>query len=230
MPIGKAALRRDGADLTIIAYGTMAHFAVEAADVLAGLGAALRDVSLPRARWANPAYYLVATSEASSNLARFDGIRYGRPVPATNLLEHYLSTRGDGFGDEAKRRILLGTFALSAGYYDAYYLKALRARTLLREDFERVFGEVDVLVGPTTPFPPYRLGESADDPMKLWLCDVLTTPANLAGIPALSIPCGRDGDGMPVGLQIHGPALGEARVLRVATAYQDATSFHEATP
>ncbi len=204
---------------------------IEAAQkTLEALGATLVPLSLPHTQYAIPAYYLVATSEASSNLARFDGVRYGNRQKAKDLEDLYLETRGKGFGEEAKRRILLGVFCLSAGYYDAYYLKALKVRTLLRQDFEKAFAEVDVIIGPTTPFPPFRLGESEADPMQLYLCDLLTAPANLAGIPGLSLPCGFDEDGLPVGLQILGPALGDETILRVAEAFENATDFHSKLP
>ncbi len=204
---------------------------IEAAQkTLEGLGATLVPLRLPHTEYAIPAYYLVATSEASSNLARFDGIRYGNRQPADNLEDLYLETRGKGFGEEAKRRILLGVFCLSAGYYDAFYLKALKVRTLLRQDFEQAFQDVDVIIGPTTPFPPFRIGENEADPMQLYLCDLLTAPANLAGIPGLSVPCGFDDDGLPVGLQLLGPALGDGRILRVAEAFENATAFHTKLP
>jgi aspartyl-tRNA(Asn)/glutamyl-tRNA(Gln) amidotransferase subunit A len=204
---------------------------IEAAQqTLSALGATLIPLHLPHTEYAIPAYYLVATSEASSNLARFDGVRYGNRMEADNLEDLYLETRGKGFGEEAKRRILLGVFCLSAGYYDAYYLKALKVRTLLRQDFEKAFAEVDVIVGPTTPIPPFRIGETEADPMQLYLCDLLTAPANLAGIPGLSIPCGFDPNGLPVGLQILGPTLGDERILRVAEAFENATDFHTQLP
>ncbi|HHI80854.1 MAG TPA: Asp-tRNA(Asn)/Glu-tRNA(Gln) amidotransferase subunit GatA [Planctomycetes bacterium] len=204
---------------------------IEAAQkTLAQLGADLIPIQLPHTEYAIPAYYLVATSEASSNLARFDGVRYGKRQKAGNLEDLYLETRGKGFGEEAKRRILLGVFCLSAGYIDAYYVKALKVRTLLRRDFEEAFTKVDVIIGPTTPYPPFRIGESEADPMKLYLCDLLTAPANLAGIPGLSVPCGLDEDGLPVGLQILGPALGDARILQVAEAFENATDFHKQAP
>ena len=204
---------------------------VEAAQkTLTQLGASLVPIQLPHTQYAIPAYYLVGTSEASSNLARFDGVRYGNRQKADNLEDLYLETRGRGFGEEAKRRILLGVFCLSAGYIDAYYVKALKVRTLLRQDFEKAFAEVDVIIGPTSPFPPFRIGENEADPMKLYLCDLLTAPANLAGIPGLSVPCGFDEDGLPVGLQILGPALGDARILQVAEAFENATNFHKQTP
>ncbi len=202
----------------------------EAIDTMSSLGAEVRPVALPHAEHAIAAYYLVATSEASSNLSRFDGIRYGNRVPATDLRTHYIETRSAGFGEEAKRRILLGGFALSSGYYDAYYKKALQVRTLIRRDFEAAFADVDVIVGPTTPLAAFTIGDSIDDPLSLWLCDLLTTPANLAGIPAVSIPCGFDDDGMPVGLQLQGPALGDAKLLAAATTFQRATTFHDQRP
>ncbi|MFQ5506423.1 MAG: Asp-tRNA(Asn)/Glu-tRNA(Gln) amidotransferase subunit GatA [Planctomycetota bacterium] len=202
----------------------------EALAVLEELGAEPVELRLPGTRHAIATYYLLATSECSSNLARFDGVRYGFRSASGYLEEQYRSTRGRGFGVEAKRRILLGTFCLSAGYYDAYYKKALEMRGLLRRDFARAFHEIDVIVGPTTPIPPYELGAAVDDPCAMYRCDLLTVPANLAGVPALSVPCGFDASGMPVGLQILGPALGEDRILRVGAAYQRATSFHRARP
>ncbi len=171
-------------------------------------------------RYAVPAYYLVANSEASSNLARFDGLRYGPGAGAPDLLSTYTATRGRLFGEEVKRRILLGTFALSSGYHDAYYLKALRVRRLFIEAFQEAFRNVDFIAGATSPIPAFALGEKIDDPVTMYQCDVLTIPASLAGLPAVSVPCGRTPQGLPVGLQIIGPALADARVLSCAFAFE----------
>ncbi len=201
----------------------------DAVAVLEAAGAKTTPVSLPNTRHAIACYYLVATAEASSNLARFDGARYGRRAEgAADLREMYERSRSEGFGTEVKRRILLGTFVLSAGYYDAYYKKAQQVRTLLRRDFERAFEGCDVLLTPTAPEPAFRIGEKAD-PLSMYLSDVYTVSANLAGLPGLSMPCGL-ADGLPVGVQILGPPLADARVLRTAHAYQRLTDHHEATP
>lgn len=184
------------------------------------LGAVIDQVSLPSLELALPAYYLIAPSEASSNLARFDGVRYGYRAPGQeDMIEMYRQTRGKGFGDEVKRRIMLGTYALSAGYYDAYYGQALKVRTKIVEDFNAAFTGFDVLVSPTAPTTAFKLGEKLDDPWQMYLSDICTIPVNLAGIPALSVPCGLH-EGLPVGLQIVGPALGEMMVLQVAYAFE----------
>ena len=198
---------------------------------LEGLGAEVREVSLPHVRYANPAYVLVSAAEASSNLARYDGIHCGRRVadPA-DLIDLYARSRAEGFGAEVKRRILIGTFVLSSGYYDAFYRKALQVRSLVRRDFERVFADVDAVVGPTSPVPAFPIGERMDDPMKLYAVDVLTVPANLAGLPAISLPCGSTRDGLPIGLQVHGRALEDDVVLRLAAAYQSSTDHHARAP
>jgi aspartyl-tRNA(Asn)/glutamyl-tRNA(Gln) amidotransferase subunit A len=195
---------------------------MEAAARLEGAGAAIDEVRLPLTRFAVPTYYLVATAEASSNLARYDGVRYGRRSGAGGGLQSmYRATRGSGFGDEVKRRIMLGTYALSTGYYDAYYGKAQRARTLLRREFDGVFGGgVEVLLTPTTPTPAFRLGEKIDDPLAMYLSDVFTTTANLAGLPALSVPVGRSTGGLPIGAQLLGPAFAEASLLRAGAAIE----------
>jgi aspartyl-tRNA(Asn)/glutamyl-tRNA(Gln) amidotransferase subunit A len=180
-------------------------------------GATLKPVELPHEKYAVPTYYVVATAEASSNLARYDGVRYGfRSERQDDLAGMYANTRSEGFGDEVKRRILLGTFVLSAGYYDAYYGRAQCVRTLLCNDFARAFADVDVLVGPTAPSTAFAIGEKADDPLAMYLSDVFTVTANLAGLPGISVPCGHDAGGLPVGLQILGPALGEGKILRLA--------------
>lgn len=195
------------------------------------IGATIVDVSLPHTRFAIPAYYLIANSEASSNLARYDGVEYGlRRSGDKDLDTMYLDTRTEGFGDEVKLRILLGTFCLCSGYYDDYYLAATRVRTLIRRDFERAYESCDVLATPTSPCPAFRLGEKVDDPLQMYLCDVLTTPANLAGVPGISVPCGTNAAGLPVGLQLLGPVLGEERVFQAAAAYQRATEHHLAEP
>ena len=196
--------------------------AVEAAiQKLASLGCEIVEVSLPHTKYAIPAYYLVATAEASSNLARFDGVRYGyRAKGARTLAEMYRRSRDGGFGAEVKRRIMLGTYALSAGYYDAYYLKAQRVRTLLTSDFVEAFKKVDVIVGPTSPTPAFKLGEKVDDPLAMYLADIYTVTANLAGIPGVSIPVGNSKENLPIGMQIFGKHFAEGTILRVAHAYE----------
>ncbi len=187
-----------------------------AIETLAELGAEIVEVSLPHSETGLPVYYLIAPAEASANLARFDGIRYGYRAKARTLEELYFRTRGEGFGPEVKRRIMLGTYALSAGYYDAYYRKAQQVRTLIRRDFDRAFEQVDVIVGPTSPVTAFRLGERTDDPLQMYLADIFTLSQALAGIPALSLPCGFDEAGLPIGLQIAAPVLQEAAMFRVA--------------
>ncbi|HEC35468.1 MAG TPA: Asp-tRNA(Asn)/Glu-tRNA(Gln) amidotransferase subunit GatA [Anaerolineae bacterium] len=205
--------------------------AVRAAlDQLADLGAEVIEVSLPHTDYALPAYYLIAPAEASANLARYDGVRYGLRVEQPTLEATYEATRGQGFGPEVKRRIMLGTYALSAGYYDAYYLKAQKVRTLIKQDFDRAFEQVDVIVAPTTPTTAFRLGEKVDDPIQMYLSDVFTLAANLAGICGVSLPCGFDGEGLPIGMQVMGPAFGEETILRVAHAYEQATQWHKRRP
>lgn len=201
-----------------------------AVDTLAGLGAEMMAVSLPHSEIALPAYYLIAPAEASANLARFDGIRYGYRAEAETLEELYARTRGEGFGAEVKRRLMLGTYALRAGYYDAYYLKAQQARTLIRQDFEAAFAQVEVIIGPTSPVTAFPLGERVSDPLRMYLADIFTLPQALAGLPALSLPCGFDADGLPIGLQLTAPALEEGRLLRVAYAYEQATPWHTRRP
>ncbi len=186
-------------------------------DELEGAGARLVPVDLPHEKYAVPTYYVVAAAEASSNLARYDGVRYGfRAEGESDLAAMYADTRSGGFGAEVKRRILLGTFVLSAGYYDAYYGRAQCVRTLLRNDFQRAFADVDVVIGPTTPSTAFAVGEKVDDPLAMYLNDVFTVTANLTGLPGISVPCGHDAAGLPIGLQIIGPALGEHTILRMA--------------
>ena len=195
------------------------------------MGFDIVDVSLPHTRYAIAAYYVVATAEASSNLARFDGVHYGhRTSKKTDMVNMYSVSREEGFGDEAKRRIMLGTYALSSGYYDAYYLKALKVRRLVKGDFDEAWKKVDAVVCPTAPTTAFKVGERVDDPLSMYLSDVFTTPASLAGIPGISIPCGFDGKGLPVGLQIMAPNLKESRLFRIARAFQRETDFHLSLP
>ncbi|MGG3624346.1 Asp-tRNA(Asn)/Glu-tRNA(Gln) amidotransferase subunit GatA [Bacillus gobiensis] len=203
---------------------------LEALRVLEGLGATWEEVSLPHSKYALATYYLLSSSEASANLARFDGIRYGyRSDNADNLIELYKQTRSEGFGEEVKRRIMLGTFALSSGYYDAYYKKAQKVRTLIKKDFEDVFENYDVIIGPTTPTPAFKIGEKTSDPLTMYANDILTIPVNLAGVPGISVPCGFT-NGLPLGLQIIGKHFDEKTVYRVAHAFEQATDHHKAKP
>jgi len=195
------------------------------------LGASCQEASLPTLKHALPAYYLIAMSEASSNLARYDGLRYGYQTKDadSDWSTVYSKDRQVGFGAEVRRRIILGTYALSAGYYNRYYLKALRIRTLIRRDFEAAFKEFDVLVGPTMPTPPFRVGEKIQDPLALYMCDVLTVPANLAGLPAISIPCGFSG-ALPIGMQITAPPFHEDLILRVSYTFEQNTTHKDQKP
>ena len=198
---------------------------------LASLGAVVEDVSLPHTEYAVPAYYLIATAEASSNLARYDGTRYGLRVDrGEGLLDMYQQTRAQGFGPEVKRRIMLGTYALSAGYYDAFYLKAQKVRTLIRRDFARVFARCQAIVTPTAPTTAFRLGEKVTDPLEMYLSDIFTIAVNLAGLPAVVLPCGVDRGGMPIGLQIIGRPFDELTVLQTAYAYEQSTDWHRRAP
>jgi aspartyl-tRNA(Asn)/glutamyl-tRNA(Gln) amidotransferase subunit A len=201
----------------------------EAVQTLRHLGATVEEVSLPHTHYALSTYYVVSPAEAMANLARYDGVRYGLSVPGEDIWRMYASTRGAGFGTEVKRRILLGTFALSSGYYDAYYRKAQEVRTLVRRDFEAVFSKYDALVAPTTPGTAFKIGERTDDPLEMYLSDVYTVPANMAGICSVSIPVGLS-DGLPVGMQVLGKPLDEGLVLRIADAFQHETDFHTAAP
>lgn len=203
---------------------------LDALAVLEKQGATWEEVSLPHSKYALATYYLLSSSEASANLARFDGVRYGYRTPnAENLIEMYKKTRAEGFGEEVKRRIMLGTFALSSGYYDAYYKKAQKVRTLIKQDFENVFEKYDVIVGPTTPTPAFKIGENIADPLTMYANDILTIPVNLAGVPAISVPCGFD-KGLPLGLQIIGRHFDESTVYKVAHAFEQATEFHKQRP
>jgi len=202
----------------------------KALKTLAGLGAELVEVSLPHTGYGVATYYVLAVAEASSNLARYDGVKYGFRGEGKNLLEMYAATRTQGFGPEVRRRIMLGTYALSAGYYDAYYRKASQVRTLIRRDFEGAFQECDLLATPVSPTPAFRLGEKTADPLTMYLSDIFTISANLAGIPGISVPCGFSGGGLPIGLQLMGPPFGEAALLQAAYAFEQATDFHKSKP
>jgi len=202
---------------------------------LKSLGAQEKQVSLSHTQYAVEVYYIIATAEASSNLARFDGVQYGyrakdKGLSTKNLIEMYKQTRGEGFGQEAKRRIMLGTFVLSHGYYDAYYLRALKVRTLIKQDFDKVFENFDCIVTPTSPTPAFKIGEKIEDPLKMYLSDIYTISANLAGVPAMSIPCGFTKKGLPVGLQIIAKPFGEEMLFKVAHAYEQATEWHKQKP
>ena len=194
------------------------------------IGAKIEEISLPHTEYAVAVYYVVATAEASSNLARYDGMRFGHRADAKDLTETYMISRDEGFGSELKRRIMLGTYVLSAGYYDAYYLKAQRVRTLIKKDFDIAFKSCDAIVTPTAPTTAFKIGEKINDPLRMYLSDIYTISINLAGLPALSLPCGFDGDGMPIGLQIIGEHFDEATVLRTAYAYEQATEWHLKKP
>ncbi|MDY7031369.1 MAG: Asp-tRNA(Asn)/Glu-tRNA(Gln) amidotransferase subunit GatA [Thermodesulfobacteriota bacterium] len=195
------------------------------------LGVVCKKVSLPHTEYAVAAYYLVAPAEASSNLARYDGVKYGYRAPeAAGLMDMYVNTRSEGFGQEVKRRIMLGTYALSAGYYDAYYKKASQVRTLIKCDFDEVFKECDVIITPTVPTPAFEIGEKREDPLKMYLLDIYTIPANLAGIPGISIPCGFSKKGLPIGLQLLGRHFDEATLLKVAHSFEQNTDYHLKRP
>lgn len=237
-PDWHAALRQDPRGLRVgvvretfgngVAPGVAAAVR-EALRALEGLGLAVEEMALPTLEVALPAYYLLAPAEASANLARYDGMRYGLRVAGADLLDTYRQTRREGFGQEVKRRIMLGTYALSAGYYDAYYLRAQKVRTLVVRDFERAFARVDVVAMPVAPTPAFAIGERAADPLQMYLADVFTIPVNLAGLPGLALPCGF-ADGLPVGLQLVGRPFDEATLLRVGHAYQQATGWHRRRP
>jgi aspartyl-tRNA(Asn)/glutamyl-tRNA(Gln) amidotransferase subunit A len=208
-------------------------------DVLRSTGATLVDIDLPHAKYAIPVYYLVCTAEASSNLARYDGVKYGyrSSDSSQGLKTMYSKTRDEGFGAEVKRRIMLGTYVLSAGYYDAFYLKAQQVRTLLKQDYEHAFESVDVVVMPTSPIPPFKLGEKTDDPLQMYLADIFTVSVNLVGLPGISVPCGlvdAVGPGgttrLPIGLQFVGKMFDEATILRVADAFEHATEWSRQLP
>jgi aspartyl-tRNA(Asn)/glutamyl-tRNA(Gln) amidotransferase subunit A len=195
------------------------------------LGAEIIEVSLPHTRYAVPTYYILAPAEASSNLARYDGVRYGYRSPnAKNLSEVYKKSRSEGFGAEVKRRIMLGTYVLSAGYYDAYYLKAQKVRTLIRQDFESAFEKVDVLLTPTSPTPAFKIGAKTDDPIQMYLSDIFTINVNLAGLPGMSLPCGMSSQGLPIGMQLISGYFQEEKIFHAAYAYEQATEWHQKRP
>jgi aspartyl-tRNA(Asn)/glutamyl-tRNA(Gln) amidotransferase subunit A len=206
--------------------------AVRAAlQVYAGLGATIKEISLPHSRYAVATYYLVATAEASSNLARYDGVHYGhRAAEYRDLIDMVARSRAEGFGAEVKRRIMLGTFALSSGYIDAYYLKALKVRRLIKQDFDRAFAECDVVIGPTYPTAAFKIGERANDPLAMYLADLYTISCNLAGLPGISIPCGFTKSKLPIGLQILAAPFEEEKLLRVAHMYEQQTDWHMRRP
>lgn len=206
--------------------------AVQAAvDLLRAEGARLAEVHLPHMKYAVACYYLIAASEASSNLARYDGVHYGhRTKNPQDIFDLYIASRGEGLGDEVKRRVMLGTFALSSGYYDAYYRKALKVRTLIKRDFEQAFESVDVIASPVAPSTAFGIGEKSSDPLQMYLSDIYTISANLAGICAISVPCGFDPRGLPIGMQLMGPAFGEAKLLAAAHQFQQRTGFHTPAP
>jgi aspartyl-tRNA(Asn)/glutamyl-tRNA(Gln) amidotransferase subunit A len=202
----------------------------EAIDKFKSLGAVMHQVSLPHTEYAVPVYYIIATAEASSNLARFDGVQYGYRAKSDSLLQMYKATRAEGFGQEAKRRILLGTFALSHGYYDAYYLRALKVRSLIKQDFDRAFQEFDCILAPTSPTAAFKIGERTEDPLKMYLSDIYTISVNLAGIPAISVPCGFTKQGLPVGLQIMAKPFNEELLFKSAHAFEQSTDWHKIKP
>jgi aspartyl-tRNA(Asn)/glutamyl-tRNA(Gln) amidotransferase subunit A len=202
----------------------------EALQTLAGLGAEIVELSLPHSEYAVAAYYILAVAEASSNLARYDGVKYGFRAEGQNLLNMYAQTRAQGFGAEVRRRIMLGTYTLSAGYYEAYYRKASQVRALIRRDFEAAFRQCQVIATPVSPTPAFRLGEKVDDPLTMYLSDIFTISANLGGIPGISVPCGFSSRGLPIGLQLMGPVFGEADLFKAAYAFEQATDFHRRKP
>lgn len=208
----------------------VASAAQNAAKTLERLGAKLVKISLPHVEYSVAVYYIVAVAEASSNLGRFDGVQYGSRIQTEDLRDMYFETRSQGFGEEAKRRILLGTFVLSAGYYDAFYLKGQKVRTLVRNDFEDAFKEVDLILSPTSPTTAFKIGEKAKDPVSMYLSDIFTIPANLSGIPAMSVPCGFSKNGLPIGLQFMAKAFDEETMLKVAHAFEQETEYYKKKP
>ncbi len=240
MPDMTGALKKDMKGITI---GLPREYFIEGMDpeveravrdavkVLEGLGAKVKDVTLPHTQYAVATYYILATSEASSNLARYDGVKYGhRSSNHKDLLDMYMRSRDEGFGPEVKRRIMLGTYALSAGYYDAYYKKGQQARTLIKRDFDEAFKSVDVIATPTAPTAAFKIGEKSADPLQMYLSDIFTISVNLAGIPGISLPCGFTSSGLPIGLQVLGKHFDEASVLHAAYAYEQATEWHKKRP
>lgn len=240
VPAYTAALKQDVKGLKIavpkeyLAEGVseeVKQTVLDALKVYESLGATWEEVSLPHSKYALSTYYLISSSEASASLARFDGVRYGyRSEKADNLEDMYKLSRSEGFGEEVKRRIMLGTFTLSTGYYDAYYKKAQKVRTLIKNDFDKVLEEYDVIMGPTTPTSAFKIGEKEENPIETYMNDILTIPVNLAGVPALSLPCGFSENGLPIGLQIIGNYFDEATIYRAAYAFEQATDFHKKRP
>ncbi|AUC60856.1 bifunctional aspartyl-tRNA(Asn) / glutamyl-tRNA(Gln) amidotransferase subunit GatA [Cyanobacterium sp. HL-69] len=210
--------------------GVVAEAVNQGIKELEKLGAQVKEISCPRFRYGLPVYYIIAPSEASANLARYDAVKYGVRSQADNLMDMYTQTRAQGFGKEVKRRIMLGTYALSAGYYDAYYLKAQKVRTLIKQDFDNAFADVDVLISPTSPTTAFKAGEKTDDPLTMYLSDLMTIPVNLAGLPGMSIPCGFDGQNLPIGMQLIGNVLREDILFKVGYAFQQATDWHTKSP
>ena len=202
----------------------------DAVEVFKKLGAEIHEISLPNTKYAISVYYLIATSEASANLARYDGVKYGLRKQGDNLIDEYEKTRGAGFGAEVKRRIMLGTYALSAGYYDAYYGKSQKVRTLIRRDFENAFGKVDIILTPTAPTTAFKIGEKVSDPLQMYLSDIFTISCNLAGLPGISIPCGFSKAGLPIGLQLLGKTFKEEDILRAGHHYEKNTSWNLKRP
>jgi aspartyl-tRNA(Asn)/glutamyl-tRNA(Gln) amidotransferase subunit A len=204
---------------------------IKAIEIYKGLGAEIVEIEMPHFEYAIAAYYVIATAEASSNLARYDGVHYGhRSEKAENYIEVYSKSRAEGFGQEVKRRIMLGTYALSSGYYDAYYLKALKVRNLIRRDFVQAFEKCDCIMMPVAPTTAFKIGEKTDDPLKMYLSDIYTISANLAGVPGISLPCGFDGDGLPIGLQILAETFAEEKLLRIANMFEKQTDWHTKKP
>jgi aspartyl-tRNA(Asn)/glutamyl-tRNA(Gln) amidotransferase subunit A len=242
MPDPVPAIILNGVDLKGILIGVPKEYFIEgiqpevekavqeAVKVYQDLGAEVQEISLPHTDLALPVYYLIAPAEASANLARYDAVRFGPRVESQDLLDQYYDTRGTLFGPEVKRRIMLGTYALSAGYYDAYYGQAQKVRTLIKDDFEQAFRTVDLIACPVAPTTAFRIGEHGDDPLSMYLEDVFTLPANLAGVPGIAFPVGFDPDGLPIGMQLNAPHLGEADLFRAAHAYQQVTTWHKERP
>ncbi|MDO9546817.1 MAG: Asp-tRNA(Asn)/Glu-tRNA(Gln) amidotransferase subunit GatA [Pelolinea sp.] len=236
------AVCRDGADVKGLRIGVPKEYFIEgiqpevaqsvrtAVETFRDLGAEIIDISLPHTEYALPVYYLIAPAEASANLARFDGVRYGLRASDENMLKMYTESRGAGFGPEVKRRIMLGTYALSAGYYDAYYGQAQKVRTLIKSDFENVFSKVDVIAAPVAPTTAFKIGGHGDDPLAMYLEDVFTLPANLAGIPGLAFPTGFDSDGLPIGMQLMGKQFDEPTLFKLGYVFQQHTDWHQRTP
>jgi aspartyl-tRNA(Asn)/glutamyl-tRNA(Gln) amidotransferase subunit A len=242
MPDGVPPVSLERVDLKGVRIGVPKEYFIEgiqsevevavrkAVSVMESLGCTVKEISLPHTDLALPVYYLIAPAEASANLARYDGVRYGPREASEELLEGYLNTRGTLFGQEVKRRIMLGTYALSAGYYDAYYGQAQKVRTLIKGDFESAFESVDLIACPVAPTTAFGIGAHGDDPLSMYLEDVFTLPANLAGVPGISFPVGFDADGLPIGMQLNAPHLDESSLFRATHAYQLVTSWHKETP